>query len=78
MHFLPAEMTFGYSRDDISKFLPVYLEDGILQYDPFQVCCVLLLLTVSTYKHGLCPFKIQLGSHVMYTHAQMNTHTHSC
>lgn len=31
-------MTFGYSRDDISKFLPVYLEKGILQYDPFQVC----------------------------------------
>ena len=30
-------MTFGYSRDDISKFLPVYLEKGILQYDPFQV-----------------------------------------
>jgi len=34
---LLAEMTFGYSRDDISKFLPIYLEKGILQYDPFQV-----------------------------------------
>jgi len=34
-----AEMTFGYSRDDISKFLPMYLEKGILQYDPFQVSC---------------------------------------
>jgi len=32
-----TQMTFGYSRDDISKFLPVYLERGILQYDPFQV-----------------------------------------
>eukprot|EP00198_Chlamydomonas_reinhardtii_P003602 XP_001692938.1 pyruvate phosphate dikinase [Chlamydomonas reinhardtii] len=32
-----TQMTFGYSRDDIGKFLPVYLEKGILPYDPFQV-----------------------------------------
>jgi pyruvate,orthophosphate dikinase len=30
-------MTFGYSRDDAGKFLPVYLKKGILKYDPFQV-----------------------------------------
>ena len=30
-------MTFGYSRDDAGKFLPVYLEKGILKDDPFQV-----------------------------------------
>ena len=30
-------MTFGYSRDDVAKFLPIYLEKGILKYDPFQV-----------------------------------------
>ena len=30
-------MTFGYSRDDVSKFLPTYLEQGILKHDPFQV-----------------------------------------
>jgi len=30
-------MTFGYSRDDVSKFLPKYLELGILQNDPFEV-----------------------------------------
>lgn len=35
-----TQMTFGYSRDDIGKFLPVYLEKGILQFDPFQVCLV--------------------------------------
>lgn len=35
-----TQMTFGYSRDDIGKFLPVYLEKGILQFDPFQVCVV--------------------------------------
>lgn len=25
-----TQMTFGYSRDDIGKFLPIYLEKGIL------------------------------------------------
>jgi pyruvate, orthophosphate dikinase len=32
-----TQMTFGYSRDDAGKFLPVYLEAGILKNDPFQV-----------------------------------------
>jgi len=32
-----TQMTFGYSRDDAGKFLPVYLAKGILKYDPFQV-----------------------------------------
>ena len=32
-----TQMTFGYSRDDIASFLPVYLEKKILQVDPFQV-----------------------------------------
>ncbi|CAI5983793.1 unnamed protein product [Closterium sp. NIES-65] len=32
-----TQMTFGYSRDDVSKFLPKYLELGILQNDPFEV-----------------------------------------
>ncbi|MCD7932653.1 MAG: pyruvate, phosphate dikinase [Tannerellaceae bacterium] len=32
-----TQMTFGYSRDDISSFLPVYLDKKILKYDPFQV-----------------------------------------
>ena len=30
-------MTFGYSRDDIASFLPVYLDKKILSVDPFQV-----------------------------------------
>ena len=30
-------MTFGYSRDDIASFLPVYLDKKILKVDPFQV-----------------------------------------
>jgi pyruvate, orthophosphate dikinase len=32
-----TQMTFGYSRDDIASFLPVYLEKKILKTDPFQV-----------------------------------------
>jgi len=32
-----TQMTFGYSRDDAGKFLPVYLEKGILKNDPFEV-----------------------------------------
>ena len=32
-----TQMTFGYSRDDIASFLPVYLEKKILKVDPFQV-----------------------------------------
>ncbi|MCB0593941.1 MAG: pyruvate, phosphate dikinase, partial [Phaeodactylibacter sp.] len=31
-----TQMTFGFSRDDVGKFLPVYLEKGILIKDPFQ------------------------------------------
>jgi pyruvate,orthophosphate dikinase len=32
-----TQMTFGYSRDDIASFLPVYLDKKILKFDPFQV-----------------------------------------
>jgi pyruvate,orthophosphate dikinase len=31
-----TQMTFGYSRDDAGKFLPVYLQKNILSVDPFQ------------------------------------------
>ena len=31
-----TQMTFGYSRDDAGKFLPVYLKKNILSVDPFQ------------------------------------------
>jgi len=31
-----TQMTFGYSRDDAGKFLPIYIEKGILKQDPFQ------------------------------------------
>ncbi len=32
-----TQMTFGYSRDDIGTFLPIYLEKDILKHDPFEV-----------------------------------------
>jgi pyruvate,orthophosphate dikinase len=31
-----TQMTYGFSRDDIGKFLPDYLEARILPVDPFQ------------------------------------------
>ncbi len=31
-----TQMGFGFSRDDIGGFLPAYLEQKILPYDPFQ------------------------------------------
>ena len=31
-----TQMVFGYSRDDVGKFLPVYYEKGILGSDPFE------------------------------------------
>jgi len=30
-----TQMTFGFSRDDAGKFLPQYIEEGILEKDPF-------------------------------------------
>ncbi len=30
-----TQMTFGFSRDDIGSFLPQYVDDGILEQDPF-------------------------------------------
>ena len=31
-----TQMGFGFSRDDVGKFLPFYIEKGILQEDPFS------------------------------------------
>jgi pyruvate,orthophosphate dikinase len=32
-----TQTTFGFSRDDINKFLPDYLKQGIFKQDPFEV-----------------------------------------
>jgi pyruvate,orthophosphate dikinase len=31
-----TQMTFGFSRDDITSFMPTYLEQKLLKVDPFQ------------------------------------------
>jgi len=32
-----TQMTFGFSRDDVAKFVKQYIEKGIIEKDPFQV-----------------------------------------
>ncbi len=32
-----TQMSFGYSRDDVARFLPQYIELGILENDPFEI-----------------------------------------
>ena len=32
-----TQLTFGYSRDDVAKFLPFYLDKGLIPSDPFSV-----------------------------------------
>ena len=32
-----TQMTYGYSRDDAGKFLEIYMREGILKDDPFQI-----------------------------------------
>jgi len=31
-----TQMSFGFSRDDVAGFLPDYIEQGVLDNDPFQ------------------------------------------
>ena len=31
-----TQMTYGYSRDDVNGFLPLYIENSIIEIDPFQ------------------------------------------
>ena len=38
-----TQLTFGYSRDDVAKFLPMYLDKGILKQDPFAVLIRMVL-----------------------------------
>ncbi|MHA2250709.1 MAG: pyruvate, phosphate dikinase [Candidatus Kariarchaeaceae archaeon] len=48
------QMTLGFSRDDVGKFLPYYLENDILDVDPFQ--------TIDTTGTGkLMEMSVELG-----------------
>lgn len=31
-----TQLTFGYSRDDVARFIPYYKENGVLEDDPFE------------------------------------------
>ena len=31
-----TQLTYGYSRDDVARFLPEYIQQGIIPGDPFQ------------------------------------------
>jgi pyruvate,orthophosphate dikinase len=31
-----TQMTFAFSRDDVASFLPIYLQKGVLEVDPFK------------------------------------------
>ena len=57
-------MTFGYSRDDVSKFLPIYLAQGILQNDPFEVKTFVIILkhvrVSCTVIYGCLVLKVQI------------------
>ena len=59
-----TQLTFGYSRDDSSKFFPIYLEKGILKSDPFEVLDregVGQLVELGTKKGKLANPKLKVG-----------------
>ncbi|MCH8151274.1 MAG: pyruvate, phosphate dikinase, partial [Planctomycetes bacterium] len=61
-----TQMTYGFSRDDINSFLPAYLEQQVLDRDPFQTldetgvgelvktACRLGRQTKASLKLGIC------------------------
>jgi len=64
-----TQMTFGYSRDDAAKFLPIYLQKGLLKNDPFQVLdqtgvCQLVEMAVEKGKQARPDIKLGIcGEH---------------
>ena len=59
-----TQMTFGFSRDDVGKFLPIYLEQGIMDYDPFKRIDengVGRLVKYATHKGRLTKPNLKLG-----------------
>ena len=59
-----TQMTFGFSRDDAGKFLPVYIKQGILLADPFNALDQLgvgQLMDIAVAKGMTTNPKIKLG-----------------
>ncbi|MEI6276628.1 MAG: pyruvate, phosphate dikinase [Prolixibacteraceae bacterium] len=59
-----TQMTMGFSRDDAGKFLPDYLDRGILKNDPFQILDqqgVGLLVEMAVIKGRSTKPKLKIG-----------------
>ncbi len=59
-----TQMTLGYSRDDMSSFMPDYLENNILEQNPFQtidVAGVGRLVEQAVHKGRVAKVKLKCG-----------------
>jgi len=59
-----TQMAFGYSRDDATKFMKIYLENGILEKDPFvtlDITGVGQLVQMGTEKGRSTRKKLKVG-----------------
>lgn len=59
-----TQMTYGFSRDDVAKFLHHYLDQGVLEVDPFQqvdTVAVAELLQISVERARKVKPDIKLG-----------------
>ncbi|MFQ5793170.1 MAG: putative PEP-binding protein, partial [Acidobacteriota bacterium] len=59
-----TQMTFGFSRDDVGKFLPAYFEEEILERDPFatiDVKAVGELVRIATEKGRKARAELKVG-----------------
>lgn len=67
-----TQMTFGYSRDDVGKFIPIYLAQGILQHDPFEV--IVATLSPSHLRSYMYFYIIYRCEHLTYRLGILHIH----
>jgi len=64
-----TQLTYGYSRDDVAKFLPDYLQKGLVPHDPFSVLDQegvgeLIRIGIERGRHGRPDLKVGIcGEH---------------
>jgi pyruvate, orthophosphate dikinase len=59
-----TQMTSGFSRDDVGKFIPGYIEKGLFKFDPFQILDksgVGQLIQIAVEKGKKCKTTLKLG-----------------